>query len=801
MNDFKLAFRSLLRSPGFTLAALATLTLAVGAATAVFSVTRAVLLSPLPYRDPGTIVRIVGTKAGDATGRQDPVSYPDFLDAVAQSGAFEKAAAYDEWSPSLIGAGEAEVLAGAGVDSGFFDVLGVRPLHGRFFNASEDITGNDTSAVLSYSLWRRKFGERTDIIGRPIRLDGSTLTVVGILRPDFEHPYLGDNTQPIEIWTTLGIDTATDRAPRSGRSFTGIARLRRGMTVEQAAARVAAVAQRLERTYPDSNTGRGMRVVPLHARIIQDVRRPIWLLFAAVLLLLAMACVNVANLMLARVSSRNSELAVRTALGARPWNLFLPLFAETLLLGTAGAFLGTLVAHAATRWIARAAAGAIPRIGSASVDVTVAAFALGAGVLAALLVAAMPALRQWRGWQTIQLRGRGASEDTSAHGTHATLVVVQVALSMVLLAGAALVARSFWNMLTVDTGIDYRGAFVFGVRAPGSYSTLAEGARFYAELERRLGEVPGVTAAGATSILPFDGDFNGMDITIEGRPAPPGQELSIEQRTVTPGYFEAVGIPIVAGRGFTRDDDADAPAVLIVDEIFARTHWPNESPLGKHVVALDRRQEIVGVARAARIMSVGEPAVPVFYVPWAQSPRRRSATVVVRSNATAETIVPAIRTVVSSLSADAPVMNPRPLAEVLGESIGAQKLRTTLLSLFGISALLLAAVGLAGVLATNVARRRREIGVRMALGATTREIAAFIVIRGMRMVAVGLIAGALLSLLTNRVLQTMLFGIGAYDPVSMIGVATLLAVTGLAAASIPAWRAAATDPAAVMSTE
>jgi putative ABC transport system permease protein len=802
MNDFKLAFRSLMRSPGFTLAALATLTLAVGAATAVFSVAREVLLAPLPYRDPGSIVRIVGTKEGDATGRQDPVSYPDLRDAVAQSGAFERAAAYDEWSPSLTGAGEAEVLTGAGVDSGFFDVLGVRPLHGRFFNASEDITGNDTSAVLSYSLWRRKFGERQDIIGRPIRIDGSTLTVIGILRPDFEHPYLGDNTQPIEIWTTLGIDQATDRAPRSGRSFTGIARLRRGMTVEQAAARVAAVAKRLERVYPDSNTGRGMSVVPLHARITQDVRKPIWLLFAAVLLLLAMACVNVANLMLARVSGRNSELAVRTALGARPWNLFLPLLAETLLLGMAGAGLGGLVAHAATRWISRAAAGAIPRIGGASIDAAVAAFALGAGVLAALLVAAIPAVRQWRGWQTIHLRGRGASEDSAAHGTHAALVVVQVALSMVLLAGAAVVARSFWKLMTVDTGIDYRGAFVFGVRAPGSYSTLAEGARFYAELERRLLEVPGVTAAGATSILPFDGDFNGMDITIEGRPAPPpGQDLSIEQRTVTPGYFEAVGIPIVAGRGFTKDDDLDAPAVLIVDELFARTHWPNESPLGKHVVALDRRQEIVGVARAARIMGVGEPAVPAFYVPWAQSPRRRSATVVVRSNGTAATIVPAVRAVVSSLSPDAPVMNPRPLADVLGESIGAQKLRTTLLSLFGISALLLAAVGLAGVLATNVARRRREIGVRMALGATTREIAAFIVGRGMRMVAIGLVAGALLSLLTNRVLQTMLFGIGAYDPVSLIGVAILLAITGLAAASIPAWRAATTDPAVVLGTE
>ncbi|HEY0159085.1 MAG TPA: ABC transporter permease [Thermoanaerobaculia bacterium] len=804
MNDFRIALRGLLRAPGFTLAALATLTLAVGAATAVFSIARAVLLEPLPYRDPERIVRFLGSKVGDTEGRHHPVSYPDYLDAVAQSNAFERAAAYDEWSPSLVGAGEPEVLVGAAVESGFFDVLGIRPLHGRLFQRHEDTPGNDTTAILSYSLWRRKFGADPSIVGQPIRLDAGTLTVIGVLGPDFEHPYLGDNTAPVEIWTTLAIDLATNQVTRSGRSFTAIARLRPGVTAEQAAARVAAIGKRLEKTYPDSNSGRGMRVVPLHARITETVRQPIWLLFAAVLLLLAMACVNVANLMLARVSSRNAELAVRSALGARPWNLFLPLLAETLLLGLSGAVLGAFFAHAAIRWISRAAAGAIPRVAGASIDPAVAAFALGAGLFAALLVAAIPAMRQWRGWQAIHLRGRGASEDGAALGAHASLVVVQVALSMVLLAGAALVARSFWNLMSVDTGIDYRGAFVFGVRAPSSaYRTVEEVPRFYDELERRLLEVPGVTAAGATTILPFDGDFNGMRIAIEGRPAPPpGEELQIEQRTVTPGYFEAVGIPILAGRGFTSDDDRDAPRVVIVDETFARRHWPEGSAVGQRVMAMDDQSHlIVGVARAARIMGIDEPAAQTFYVPWKQSPRRRSATMVVRTDADAAAIVPAIRAVVSSISPDAPVMNPRPLADVVGASLGAQKLRTTLLSLFGVSALLLAAVGLAGVLATNVARRRREIGVRMALGATEQEIAAFIVGRGMRMVAAGLVAGALLSLLTNRVLQTMLFGIGAYDPVSLLGVATLLAVTGLLAASIPAWRAATTDPALVLGSE
>jgi putative ABC transport system permease protein len=802
MTELRLALRSLLRSPGFTFASVATLTLAVGATTAVFSIARAVLLEPLPYRDPERIVRFIGGKEGEADPRYDSVSYPDLHDAAGQSGAFETVAAFDEWSPSLVGAGEAEVLTGGAVDSGFFTVLGVPPARGRFFVASEDVPGNDTTVVISDGLWRRKFGAREDIAGQPIRLDQRTLTIAGVTPPGFTHPYLGDNTDPIEIWTTLAVDPNTNQAPRSGRAYTGIARLKRGITIEQAAAGVSAVAKRLEQVYPDTNAGRKMTVVPLHARITRNVQKPIWLFFGAVALLLLMACVNVANLMLARVSIRGADLTVRAALGARPWNLFVPLLAETLILGITGAVAGVFVAFAGTRWIARAASD-IPRIDAVTVDIPVALFALGTGILASLLVALTPAVRQWRGFQSLHLRGRGASDDVSSLSAHASLVVVQVALSVVLLTGAALVARSLWNLLSIDTGLDERGAFVFGVRPPSSaYPELTDVPRFYDELERRLREIPGVTAAGVTSLLPFDGDYNGMGFTIDGRPMPPpGQDVSAEQRTITPGYFASVGIPIVAGRGFTKDDDADAPPVVIVDETFARTHFPGRSPIGRRITVFDRSNEIVGVVRAARIMSVGEAAAPVFYAPWPQLPRRRSAQVVVRSTGSAETLVPAIRAVVASISPDAPVMNPRPLAAVAGKSLGAQKLRTTLLSLFGVAALLLSALGVAGVLATNVARRRREIGVRMALGATAATIARFIVRRGMRMVGIGLLAGALLSFLTNRVLQTMLFGVDPYDPVSLLAVASLLAIAGVIASAVPALRAAATDPATVMRTE
>jgi putative ABC transport system permease protein len=808
MTELRIALRSLLKSPGFTFAAVATLALATGAATAVFSIARAVLLEPLPYKDPERIVRFTGWKVGETDQRYDSVSYPDLHDAAKLSGAFESAAAFDEWSPSLLGTvqygGEAEVLVGAAVDSGFFGVLGVEPQRGRFFVAAEDLPGNDTTVVISDGLWRRKFGAREDLVGQPVRVDSRVLTVVGITPAGFKHPYLSDSTEPIDIWTTLAVDPGTNQAPRSGRAFTGVARLKRGITVEQAAARVEAASINLEKAYPDTNKGRRVTVVPLHARITRNVQKPIWLFFAAVLLLLLMACVNVANLMLARVSSRNADLAVRSALGARPWHLFVPLLAETLLLGITGAALGVFVAFAGTRWIARAAADAIPRIESVAIDAPVALFALGAGILAALLVAATPAIRQLRGWQALQLRGRGASDDIGALSAHASLVVVQVALSVVLLTGAALVARSLWNLLSIETGIDERNAFVFGVRAPATqYAELTDVPRFYDELERKLREIPGVTAAGATTILPFDGDWNGMGFTIDGRPAPPpGEGPYAEQRTITPGYFAAIGMPLVAGRAFTRDDDADAPPVMIIDETFARTYWPNESALGKRITAFSgKSHEIVGIVRAARIMSVGEPAVPTFYATWAQRANRRSAQVVVRTAGSADTVMPAIRSAVASVSPDAPVMQFRPLSAVIGKSLGAQRLRASLLSLFGVAALLLAALGVAGVLATNVARRRREIGVRMALGATAREIAAFIVSRGMRMVAIGLVAGALISLATNRVLQTMLFGVEATDPLSMLAVAALLAISGLLAAAIPALRAAATDPGTVMRAE
>jgi putative ABC transport system permease protein len=801
MHSVRVAVRSLLKSPGFTFAAIATMTLAVGAATAVWSVARAVLLEPLPYKEPERIVRFIG--ASEQEGRYEAVSYPDMKDVIAQSGVFESAAAFDEWSPSIIGEGDAEVLVGGAVDSGFFDVLGIKPARGRFFVATEDVPGADTTVVISHELWQRKFGGQEDIAGTAVRIDKRVLTIAGVTPRGFVHPHLSDNTRRIDIWTTLAIDPATDQAPRSGRAFTGIARLRRGVTVEQAAARVKTIMKRLEQTYPESNTNRSMTVVPLHQRVVQFVQRPVWLLFAAVLLLLLIACVNVANLMLARVSARGADLAVRAALGARGRHLFFPLLAETMCIALAGAAFGVFVAHVAVRFLGRAAAGVLPRAESVSINIPVAAFAIASAVISALLIAAIPAVRQWRGLRAVQLRGRGTSDDAASLSAHSSLVVVQVALCVVLLMAATLVGRSLWNLLDVDTGIDDRGVFAFSVRAPStSYPEYTDVPKFYDELQRKLLELPGVRAAGATTILPFDGEENGMGYTVDGRPAPaPGQGPSAEQRWITPGYFEAIGIPIVQGRAFTHHDDADAPRVVIIDETLARNEWPNESPVGKRITVFGESHEIVGIAKSAQILIVGEPAVPVYYTAWKQEPRRRTGHVVVRSSAPKETLLPAIRAVVASISPDAPVMNPRTFDAVVGDSLSAQKLRTTLLSLFGVAALLLAGVGVAGVLATNVARRRREIGVRMALGATTREIASFVVKRGMRMVTIGLIAGALLSLLTNRVVQSMLFGVGTTDPISMLVVASLLATAGLIAAAVPALRAASTDPMTVMRTE
>lgn len=795
----KIALRTLLKSPGFTFAAVATLALAIGASTSVFSIADSVLLEPLRYREPDRIVRLVGVNPKGAGF--DVISYPDYLDAVAQSGAFARASAFQEWNPAVTGAGDAEVLQGATVDSGFFDVLGVRPEAGRFFVADEDKPGGDTIVVLSYALWQRKFGGQ-NLIGKTISLDARPMTVVGIAPRDFEEPYLLDNTRRIDIWTTNALDLAQDAAPRGSRSYTAVARLRDGVSLAQADARVRTVAERLGATYPESS-GHSLTLVPLRVRITGRVSKPLWILFAAVLLLLLLACVNIANLLLARIERKSRDAAIRVAIGASSWDLVRQVFAETTLLALAGSAGGMLLSVAFMRAIVSFGAQAIPRLGGVGLDLRVMFFVIAATFLTALFVGIIPALQLTRGHASLRVSTRGATGGAPAARVQSALVIVQVAISIALLIGAVLAGRSLWNLMSVDKGIDEHNAVAFSIRAPRTqFLKRPEVIEFYRLFIERLAQIPGVKAAGATTILPLGGDFTSLKFTIDGRPElPKGTKQSAELRGITPGYFAAVGQALVAGRDITRADDANAPAVMVIDETMAKRYWPGQSPLGARVKTQGELFEVVGIVRAARLLNLADAPEPAMYVPHAQAQTFRTMSVVMRSDQSLATLAPAIRAVIAQTGSDAAIGELLPYRDVVAGSVSAQRFRAMLLLAFGAAALLLATLGVAGTLAYITSRREREIGVRMALGATARQIIALVVSRGLTLVAFGIAGGALASLFLTRLLQSMLFGVTPADPLSFAAVAATLFAAGILASAIPAARAARTDPMTVMRAE
>jgi len=799
MFELRYALRTLLRSPGFTFAAVATLALAIGASTAVFSVASKVLLEPLGYREPERVVRLIGV---NPKSTEPVISYPDYLDVVAQSGAFRSAAAFQEWGPAVSGSGDAEVLRGATVDSGFFDVLGVRPARGRFFIAGEDKPGGDTIVVISYGLWQRKLGGRADVIGKPLMLDARPMTIVGIAPRDFEEPYLTDSTKRIDVWTTNALDLAQDAAPRGSRSFAAIARIRDGVSLAQAGARVATVTARLRQQYPESKD-HDITLVPLQLRITGRVDQPIRLLLAAVLLLLLLACVNIANLLLARVERRGRDAAIRTAIGATSWDLVRQVFAETIVLALAGSIGGVLLAMLFLRRIIAFGAASIPRLVDARLDLRVLLFVIAATFATALLVGLVPAIQLKRGRLALASSARGATTAAPAVRAQSSLVVLQVAISIMLLVGALLVGRSLWNLLSVDKGLDDRNAYVFDLRAPRTQVKGREGViDYYQRLIPALEQIPGVDVAGATTVLPLGGDFNNFRFVIDGRPEPaPGEKPAAELRGITPGYFAAVGQPILAGRGITAADAATSPFVMVIDETLARRHWGTRSPIGGRIKANGDWYEIAGVVRAARILSLADQPEPAMYVPVAQGQTSRSMFVIVRGTAPLGAMAPAIRGVVAALSSDAPIGEIRPMREVVSRSVASQRFRALLLVAFGAAALLLATLGVAGTLAYIVSRREREIGVRMALGATSRQIVSLVLSRGVTLVAIGVVLGVAASLAATRLLQSMLFGVAPADPLTFAAGAAMLLLSGIAASAIPAARAARTDPMTVMRAE
>jgi predicted permease len=799
-QDLSYAVRRLRQAPAFTAVAVATLAIGIGATSAIFSVVNAVLLSPLPFPEADRLVQVAQTWE-----RRPVVHSPqNFLDVEAQAIAFSGLAAVDTSGVTLTGRGPATRLEGATVSASFFEVLRVPPLHGRGFVAGENEPGRNRVVVLGHSLWRDRFGADPAIVGRTVSLNRVPHVVVGIAPPGFRYP------EQTELWTPMEYDERFRSNSRGAWYLTVVGRLREGATVDGARQEVSTIAGRLARAYPADNEGVGGTVIPLLEATVGESRRALLVLLGAVGLVLLVACVNVANLLLARVTSRETELAVRAALGAGRGRLVRQLLTESLLLALVGGAAGLLLATLIVDGVVAMKPEGVPRLAEVGVDRAVVSFAAALSLLTTALFGAFPALQTSRRATAQALRRGSRGILTGGRGDlRGALVVGQVALAMVLLAGSALLLRSFARLRRVDPGFRTENALAFRVSLPDSaYAEDAQRLSFHDELQRRLAALPGVRSVGAVAGLPLAGNHFNISFTVDGRPeVPPSQQPTMEVRIATPGYFRAIGIPVRRGRAFTEEDGPEAPQVVVLSESAVRRYFPDEEPIGRTIhLGLGRGRgrkaggEVVGVVGDVKDLGLAAASPPEIYVPYAQFPIE-SMDVVLRTGAPPRSLAAVAERVVHGLDAELPVARVATLEEVLARSVSEPRFYALLLGSFAATALFLAALGLFGVMSYAVAQRTREIAVRVALGATRRELLAMVLRDALVLGTAGVALGLAGALLLSRVIASMLFSLSPRDPATLAGVAVLLLATALLASGLPALQATRVDPVVALRSE
>ncbi len=800
-QDLSYALRRLRQAPGFTLVAVATLALGIGATSAIFSVVNAVLLRPLPLPEAGRLVRVAQTWKG----RPTPYSPQNFLDVEAQAASFSGMAAIDTSGVALTGQGTATRLEGAQVSASFFDVLRVRPVLGRGFLAGENEPGRDRVAVLGYALWRDRFGSDPAVVGRTLSLNRQPHTVVGVAPPGFRYP------EQAEIWTPLEYDQQFRSNSRGAWFLNVVGRLRDGTTVEAARQDVGTIAERLARAYPANDEGVGGAVIPLLDATVGESRRALLVLLGAVGLVLLVACVNVANLLLARIAVRETELALRAALGAGRGRLVRQLLTESLVLAVLGGVAGLLLSGGIVDGLLALQPQGVPRLDEVSVNRTVVAFAALLSVLTTVLFGAFPALQIGRrsSAQALRQGSRGILRG-SRGGLRGGLVVGQIALAMVLVAGSALLLRSFALLRRVDPGFRTDGALAFRLSLPESaYGDDARVLSFHRELQRRLGALPGVRSVGAVTGLPLSGNHFNISFTVEGWPeVPPAQQPTLEVRIATPGYFGTIGIPVRRGRAFTESDGPGAPPVVVLSESAVRRYFPDEEPIGKRIrLGLGRGPgtpraggEVVGIVGDVKEAGLGTASPPEIYVPCAQFPLP-FVDVVLRADVAPRSLAVAAERVVHGLDPELPVARVVTLDEVLARSVSEPRFYAILLGSFAGTALFLAALGLFGVTSYAVAQRTRELAVRVALGARREELLRMVLREALVLGAAGVGVGLAGAVLLSRVISSMLYSLSPRDPLTLGGVALLLLATTLLAGYLPARRATRVDPVIALRAE
>jgi len=801
-QDIRYAVRVLGHGRGFVAVSLLTLALGVGTNTAIFSVVRGVLLRDLPYADPERLVSVYSVIRGNRAA----VSPPDFMDWRAQSRSFSGLAAYFLSTTNLTSDGEPERLTQARVSANFFDVLGIQPALGRGFRAGEDILGAPRVVVLSDGLWRRRFGADRSIIGRTITLDDYPTTVIGIASPQLRFP-LG-----VDLWLTTRFDERDLAAKaRGARWIDVVGRLAPDVTLSGATAEMNAIAARLAQLDPRHNAAVGTRIITLQHDLVGDVRRPLLVLLGAVGLVMLIACVNVASLSLARTAARGSELAVRVALGASRSRLTRQILTESVVLALGGGLAGTLLAFVATRALVAYASADLPLMNAVRMDGVVLVFALSLTMASGLVFGIVPALHGAGRGISDRLRTastRGASLGIGAGRLRQSLVVVEVALAIALLAGAGLLARSFLRLTSVDPGFraDRVATFSFTL-SPVRYPNGARQALFAQELISRLTHVPGVRSAGISFALPLTNSAFGFTFAIGGRPETSGpDEPRAQVRVATPDYFRTMGIPLVRGRGLTAQDNLGSPPVLLISQEAARRYWPNEDPIGQTVKTGWGSEgrlfggTIVGVVGDVRQYSLAMSPQPEIYSPLAQWPLDELS-VVMQTAGSPASLLPAARDVVRQLDPTLAVYDAQPMSDLVRASVAQRRFYASLLGAFAALALVLAAIGIYGVIAYSVQQRRRELGIRIALGAAPRLVMALVLRQGLLLTLMGSALGLLGASALTRVLEGQLFGVASLDPVTFVIVPAVLLVVALAACVVPVRRALAVDPATAIRAE
>ena len=794
--DVRYAARMLRKSPGFTAVAVLTLALGIGANTAIFSVINGVLLRPLPYPHPDRVVFL------SESSRQVPgmsISMADFDDWRSMNSVFESMAPYQADSVTLTGHGEPQELQLRRITAGLFPTLGVKPILGRAITPEDDKVGAPPVVMMSDRLWSTKFGRDPNVIDKQLILDGEPFTIIGVLPSSRFH----ESWHAFDVFTSLWRLEDQSGGPSRRDEHPGIyayARLKPGVTIEQARDQMVSIAARLAKQYK-TNYGITASVAPLLGTIVEDVRPSLLVLMGAVGFVLLIGCANIANLLMARAAERQREVAIRKALGAGRGRLARQLLTESILLALVGGAFGLLIAWWATQGLATAASGTVPRIGDVRVDGRVLVFTFVLCLLTGVFFGVFPMLHASHAEATEALREKTAGSGTSQSRTRLRdiLVVGELAISLVLLVGAGLTLESLFHVLRAPAGFNPQGALTAGFSLPETkYKNDDQRREFVERLDEKLAAIPGVQFAGFKNPLLGGSQSSFM---VEGQPVPkPGDLPSAEFSTVSPGALPAMGVDLLRGRFFTQSDNEKSPLVCMVDDSFARRFWPSQNPVGKHLFLNQPKPgqapvptTVVGVIRQIKNYGVDHPVLVEIFVPFAQSPGS-GGSLVIRSTKGAEALAPAVRAAVESLDPDLPIYNVRTLASFVAENVAPRRLTVLLLGLFAGLAFLLAAVGVYGLISYGVSQRNHEIGIRMALGASPRDVLSLVVGHGFRLVVAGIAAGVVVALALTHFLSSQLFGVSATDPLTFLEASILLALVALAASYIPARRAMRVDP-------